>query len=101
MTIEELPSECSVAIGLGDGDHRVRILSCDERPSDSTPLRTSCVRALWDLDNKVAPLCTDATQRAKASGTDSLVSAEQMLHDMLVEEAGRLGEAPELVQAPP
>ena len=91
VTLEDIPAEASVAIGLGGGsDHRVRILACDERPADSMPLQEKQLRELWDPFNAVRPLCTNAAQRMGGGASDGK-SQQQVVHEAMIEEAARLG----------
>ena len=50
------------------------------------PLQEANRRSLWDPHNTISPLRTDASQR-------TALQALQALHEAMVEEAGRLGEA--------
>lgn len=90
VVLDELPPEASIALALGAGDYRVRILESDERPADSAPLQEQNHRELWDPQNVVSPLRTSASQRAKSMAHECL-AAQQAFHEAMVEEAARLG----------
>jgi len=99
VTLEDIPAEVTVAVGLGcREDHRVRILGFDERPADSPFLQEKHLRDLWDLQNRVQPLRSDAAQRVGATG-EATANHEQIVHEAMVREAARLGEDVQAAQA--
>ena len=92
VVLEELPDELTLALGLGDGAHRVRLLRCDERPAESPKLQELAAhRDVWDPQNVVPPLRTQMSQRVAAVRDADTWDLQRAWQEAVVEEAARIG----------